>query len=98
MYAMLFMGWFSREKILIIDRMCSFAVKTRTSFRTCFIIISDIFENVDYYFVICFICYGDEALGLKIICHGKLWGGFFDLSVIHVEKSVIHVIFPTKRK
>ena len=37
---------------------------------------------------------------------GRLWGralgasggAFFDLSVIHVEKSVIHVIFPTKRK
>lgn len=30
--------------------------------------------------------------------HGKALGAFFDLSVIHVEKSVIHVIFPTKRK
>ena len=58
--------------MFVIDRMCSFAVKTRTSFRTCFIIMSDIFENVNYYFVICFICYGDEALGLKIICHGPV--------------------------
>lgn len=61
MYAMFFMGWFSREKILIIDRMCSFAVKTRTSFRTCFIIISDIFENVNYYFVIFYMLW-DKAL------------------------------------
>ena len=80
--------------MFIIERMCSFAVKTRTSFRTCFIIISDIFENVNYYFVICFICYGDEALGLKTACRGKK---IFP-SVIHVEKSVINVNIPTKRK
>lgn len=27
-----------------------------------------------------------------------LWGPFFCFLVIHVEKSVIHVIFPTKRR
>ena len=28
----------------------------------------------------------------------QLWESFLLLSVIHVEKSVIHVIFPTKRR
>ena len=37
-----------------------------------------------------------KALGAAL--GARSGGAFFDLSVIHVEKSVIHVIFPTKRK